>query len=215
MSVQIHDDDAQGGHSWTPARVTIDEDPNQLGPYDAEISYHRWMGDLVIPRFTDDVVQQLAKDTTDWEARVFWHDGYAEVRFEDGGPNGEPWTELCLPDADDRFQIGGRSWVWQAHATTDAAEAGRRIHTLFQQQPPTLKTLAQVPPILAAAGLVVGRPHPHGEDRTHLHRPDRILAPETAARRIHKIHHGRAADQDLLDRVIEVVDHTAFDLNAD
>ncbi|MFE4423866.1 hypothetical protein, partial [Streptomyces sp. NPDC056817] len=88
-SVQIHDNLAQGGHAWTQAKVTIDEDPYRLGPYDAEIIEHRWMGTFVIPRFTAEVAQQLAKDTADWESRVFWRDGYAEVRVENGGPGGE------------------------------------------------------------------------------------------------------------------------------
>ncbi|MFF0291081.1 hypothetical protein [Streptomyces sp. NPDC005262] len=108
-SIGIHDNLDPGGHSWTQAKVTIDEDPNQLGPYDAEISDHRWMGRFLIPRFTADVALQLAKDTANWESQVFWHDGYAEVRVENGGPNGAPWIELCLPDEDGLFHIGGSS----------------------------------------------------------------------------------------------------------
>ncbi|MGW1157816.1 hypothetical protein ACWD48_06220 [Streptomyces sp. NPDC002519] len=121
-SVEIHDNLAQGGHGWTQAKVTIDEDPYRLGPYDAEIIEHRWMGSFVIPRFTAEVAQQLAKDTADWESRVFWRDGYAEVRVENGGPGGEPWIELCLPDEDGRFHIGGGSWTWQSHAAIDVPE---------------------------------------------------------------------------------------------
>ncbi|MEU4095541.1 hypothetical protein [Streptomyces sp. NPDC026673] len=209
LSVQIHDDHALGGHGWTPARVTVDEAPSRLGPYDAEISWHRWMGDLVIPRFTADVVQQLAVDTIPWESQVIWRDGYAEVRVENGGPGGLPWIELCLPDDDGRFQIGGSQWTWQAHATIEPAEAGRRIHALFQDRPRTLDTLAEVPAILAAAGLVVGRAHPYGEDRDGLPVPDYFVDPEAAARLIHTIHHGREADQDLLDRIAAVADRTS------
>ncbi|MFD8078997.1 hypothetical protein ACFV3E_40860 [Streptomyces sp. NPDC059718] len=214
MSVQIHFDHAQGGHGWTPARVIIDEGPRRLGPYDAEISYHRWMGNVVIPRFTAEVVQQPAKDTVGWESRVFWHDGYAEVRVEGGAPDNQPWIELCLPDDDGRFQIGGNSWVWQAYATTEPAEAGRRIHALFQQRPRTLETLAEVPAVLAAAGLVVGRRHPHGVDRDGLPLPDHFMDPDAAARLIHTIHHGREADQDVLDRIAAVVDRTAVDTDS-
>ncbi|MFE0348999.1 hypothetical protein [Streptomyces griseoluteus] len=100
--------------------------------------------------------------------------------------------------------------MWQAHATTEPAKAGYRIHALFQDRPRTFETLAEVSAILATAGLVVGRAHPHGGDRDTLPRLDRyrFTDPATAARLIHRILHGREADQDLLDRIIAVIDHT-------
>ncbi|MCM2388813.1 hypothetical protein [Streptomyces albipurpureus] len=192
-------------HSWTPARVVIDEAPSLLGPYPAEISYHRWKG-FVIPRFSAETVNQIVQDTAGWEASVHWEEDVAVTRVEQC--DGDPWIEHSHPDADGRYCVGAATWVWETPSSITEDEAGRRIHNLISSSTPTPELLAEVPAILADAGLIVSRVNPAANDRTCLHFAPGPVDPATAARRIHHIHHGRARDWDLLRRIAAVAENT-------
>jgi len=189
---------------WTPATVIIDEgEHSRLGPYSAEVAYRRFHGGAV-PRFTPEVVQQIAKDTTEgkWESFVVWADGTAQIHT----PSADEPMQECPADEDGMYAIGAMSWVWDEHATITTDEAGLRLHALFKGKTPSLDLLAQALPILTAAGLTVCRESALSAVTPPPAWPPYPVQVGDAARRVQRTLSGRTPDADLLRRVAEVLD---------
>ncbi|MFB7763671.1 hypothetical protein [Streptomyces xiamenensis] len=100
---------------WFPTQVDLDN----LGPYRAEVTVHRWNG-FMCPRFDRQEVERLAADT---ERLAEGRSGVDVVRIN--GDNVEIWStafsrtgsdyELVesYPESDGRWEVGSYQWAWQ------------------------------------------------------------------------------------------------------
>jgi hypothetical protein len=194
---------------WTPATVIIDEgEGRRLGPYSAEVAYRRIHG-CVAPRFTSEVVQQIAKDTTEGQCESFvvWADGAAQIHT----PSADQPSRECPVDEDGIYTIGAMSWVWDEHATIDRDEAGLRLRALFRGKTLSLDLLALALPVLTATGLTVCRESALAAMTPPPAWPPCLVQIGDVPLRVWRILSGRTPDADLLRRVTEVLDQMDID----
>lgn len=110
---------------WVPARVEIHD---FAGPYDAEILDGETWNGWVIPRFTREVAELLMADVNaatpsdiaDERETLQWSPNGRAIQmirtmWDAAGDDGVPETsvETIEPDADGRYAIGARAWIWE------------------------------------------------------------------------------------------------------